>query len=245
MTDSSRSLDILGAKPIADAALVVTKGSVDGAGAFLSRICLPVAEEFGLLLKDKVGHWRANNAAKIANKAEILLNRQASDGPVFAHPLLIGRIIEHGSWQDDDLVQNMWAGVLASSCTKTGQDQHNIIYTRLLEQLTTSQAHFIEHICISCPKSLSSNGLVEAGDFVFDISDVLETYGNTDIDAVDVELDHLRQVGLLHRGFVFGESQADIAPTTLCLNFYARCQGYIGSISEYYGVKAEGAAVEK
>jgi hypothetical protein len=75
MTDSSRSLDILGAKPIADAALVVTKGSVDGAGAFLSRICLPVAEEFGLLLKDKVGHWRANNAAKIANKAEILLNR--------------------------------------------------------------------------------------------------------------------------------------------------------------------------
>ena len=52
------SLDILGIKPIGDAALVLTKAVVDGAGAVLSQICLPAAEEFGGLLKEKIHTWR-------------------------------------------------------------------------------------------------------------------------------------------------------------------------------------------
>ncbi len=70
MTDDNKSLDILGIKPIADSVNTVTKGTVDGASAFLSRICLPAAEEFGLLLRDKVSAWRSNNAIAIAHKAK-------------------------------------------------------------------------------------------------------------------------------------------------------------------------------
>ena len=40
----------------------LAKGAVDGASAFLSKICLPAAEEFGLLLRDKLSVWRAKNA---------------------------------------------------------------------------------------------------------------------------------------------------------------------------------------
>lgn len=47
-------LDVLGIKPVAEAVNTVTKGTVEGASAFLSRICLPAAEEFGFLLQDKV-----------------------------------------------------------------------------------------------------------------------------------------------------------------------------------------------
>jgi hypothetical protein len=50
--DNSKSLDILGIKPIADAVNTVTRDAVEGAAAFLSRICLPAAEEYGLLLPD-------------------------------------------------------------------------------------------------------------------------------------------------------------------------------------------------
>lgn len=49
MSEDNKSLDVLGVKPIADSVNTVTKGTVDGASAFLSRICLPAAEEFGLL----------------------------------------------------------------------------------------------------------------------------------------------------------------------------------------------------
>ncbi len=70
----NRSLDLLGIKPIADSIHTVTQAVVDGATEFLSRMCLPAAEEFGLLLRDRVSHWRAVNAAKIATKAELLVN---------------------------------------------------------------------------------------------------------------------------------------------------------------------------
>lgn len=68
--EKSKSLDVLGVKPFADAINTTTKGIVDGAGAFLGKICLPAAEEFGLFLKDKVSTWRGNNALQIVVSAE-------------------------------------------------------------------------------------------------------------------------------------------------------------------------------
>jgi hypothetical protein len=65
-----QSLDVLGIKPLAEAINTVIKGTVDGAAVFLGRICLPAAEEFGLLLRDRVSHWRRQNLIRIAEKAE-------------------------------------------------------------------------------------------------------------------------------------------------------------------------------
>ena len=89
------SQDILGVKSFGDAINTATKGLVNGAGAFLSRICLPASEEFGLFLKDKVSKWSGENALQI----------------------------EKGSWVDDNKVQDMWAGLLASSCNEDGRDE--------------------------------------------------------------------------------------------------------------------------
>jgi len=91
---------------------------VDGAGAFLGRICLPAAEEFGQLLRDRIKYWRAVNASKIAAMAEARLRALNAGKSVQAHPRLVGAIIEQGSWTDDEEVQQMWAGLLASSCTQ-------------------------------------------------------------------------------------------------------------------------------
>ena len=68
MAEDGKSLDVFGIKPVADSINTVTKGAVDGAGAFFGRICLPAAEEFGLLLRDKVSAWRARNIVRIAEK---------------------------------------------------------------------------------------------------------------------------------------------------------------------------------
>jgi hypothetical protein len=50
-----------GLKPFGEATKILAQGTVDGASAFLSRICLPAAEEFGIVLKDQVRHWRNQN----------------------------------------------------------------------------------------------------------------------------------------------------------------------------------------
>ena len=71
MSDKDQqSFDILGIKPVGEAVNTIVKGSVEGTSAFLSRICLPAAEEFGLLLQDKISHWRTQNLIRIAEKAE-------------------------------------------------------------------------------------------------------------------------------------------------------------------------------
>src|SRR5436190_421992 len=64
------SLDILGVKPIGEAINTVVKGTVEGAAAFLGRICLPAAEEFGLFLRDKVSNWRTKNLVKMTENAK-------------------------------------------------------------------------------------------------------------------------------------------------------------------------------
>jgi hypothetical protein len=103
MSNNDNSLDIFGVKPVAKAIDRATEGTLAGAGAFLSRICLPATEEFGLLLKDRVSLWRARNAARIASGAERLTAEK--EGPLEAHPRLAWEIIDKGSWADDELVQ--------------------------------------------------------------------------------------------------------------------------------------------
>ena len=126
--------DILGIKPISHA----VEKTVDGLGTFLGKICLPVAEEIGLLLQDKVKVWRAENASKVLSKAERLLADQGGLDGKAIRPLLAWRIIENGSLADTDEVQIFWAGLLASSCTILTDDS-NLIFISILSQLTSIQ----------------------------------------------------------------------------------------------------------
>lgn len=66
----SRSLDILGIKPIGDAALHATKEGTGVLVALISRICYPAAKEFGLYFQDHVRHWRKENAENVARRTK-------------------------------------------------------------------------------------------------------------------------------------------------------------------------------
>ena len=72
--EESKSLDIFGIKPVAEAANKLTIAALEGAEAFLSRICLPAAEEFGLLFRDRVHAWRTKNITSITQQAEKILD---------------------------------------------------------------------------------------------------------------------------------------------------------------------------
>ena len=64
------SVDFLGIKPFAKAAEKIVEKSVDGIGLFFGAICMPAAEEFGLLLRDKVAVFRRKNIEAIADKSK-------------------------------------------------------------------------------------------------------------------------------------------------------------------------------
>ncbi len=237
MTEPDKSLDVLGIKPVSEAINTVTQATTAGAGAFLSRICLPAAEEFGLLLRDKVSAWRAQNALAITARAEELFDALPNANRRHAHPRIVGAIIENGSWADEDDVRSMWAGLLASACTETGRDQENLIYVNLLGQLTTSQARILSFACSNAEKYKSETGLLLAQNFMATLEQIIAASGTTDIHTLDLEIDYLRELGLLdlHSGLSTSASrQNQLTPSAIGLQLYIRCQGFVGSPIEYF-----------
>ncbi|WP_310447888.1 hypothetical protein [Thiobacillus sp.] len=232
----NRSLDILGIKPVGESLLHVTQASVDGASSFLAKICLPAAEEFGLLLQDKVRAWRANNAVHVVEAAQAKFGNPPVQ--MHAHPRLVASIIDHGSWTDDPDFQTIWGGLLASSCSLDGKDDSNLIFVNLLSNLTGIQIRVLAYACEQCNKKVSPFGLIgRASDLQIDEATLYEITGSTDLHRIDRELDNLRGLELIHNGIDMRSKSIEISPTSLALNLYVRCQGFVGSPVTYFGIR--------
>ena len=233
--------DLFGLAAYGETLNTVAKGVVDGAGAFLGRICLPAAEEFGLLLRDKVSVWRATNALGIVHEAEqILISHDPGD--VHAHPRLVMKILSEGSWSDNDKVKSFWAGLLASSCTEDGKDESNVIFLNILSQITSLQAKIIEYGCTHTPIKLSQHGLLYPEKLEVTIQKIMDIVKSKDLHRIDRELDHLRSLeiigGTIAGGGIGMESGiADITPSPLALQMYARCNGHSGPPEHFYTIE--------
>ena len=234
--------DVFGLRPYGEAAKILTQGAVDAAAAFLGRICLPAAEEFGHLLKDKVAAWRAANAISIARRAEALLMESAEIGNVHAHPRLVLAAIEHGSWADEPDVQHMWAGLLASSCTTTGDDQSNLLFMNTLSQMTPAQAKIVDYSCENSTKTTTKAGLIWSNPLREPAERLMNISGIGDIHQLDRELDYLRRLDLIQFGIsahdqcTADELRPDVTPSAFALHLHVRCQGSRDSPVKYYGV---------
>ena len=184
--------DILGLAPYGEALNTLAKGAVEGAGAFLGRICLPAAEEFGLLLRDRIGGWRANNAVKIALKAQALFEKNSLPANFHAHPRLVMKVVEEGSWAEADEVQDMWAGLLTSSCSEDGMDETNLIFVTILAQLTHTEASILKYGCEKCEKQVSKAGWIGVKhQLIIDLGDLERITGLHDIHRLQADCDHL------------------------------------------------------
>ena len=238
VVSTEKGLDIFGVKPIAEAVSKLTSGVIDGAAAFLSRICLPAAEEFGLLLRDRVHHWRAQNIAAISEKAEEKLAANAAPESAHSHPRLVSSIIENGSWVQDSEVQEMWAGLLASSCTESGDDESNLIFVTLLSRLTSLQVRVLKFACEQAQKWRLPNGLIGVSSRLGVTKDALIALAaENDLQRLDRELDYLRSIELLTQGGFHQldvHLNADLTPTALALHLYVRAQGSRSSPVDYF-----------
>ena len=126
MTKVKHTDDAFGIRPYGKA----LEKAVDEARIFLEAVCLPAAQEFGLLLRDKVIRWRLKNAIAIVQEAKRMLEDQGGYAGLSAPPRVIIKVLEEGSCVDAAEVQKMWAGLLASSCTKHANNEVNLIFLK-------------------------------------------------------------------------------------------------------------------
>lgn len=230
------SLDLLGIKPIGDAVNKTVEKSFEGIEGFLRSVCVPALDEVGLLLRDKVRNWRLNNILRILEKAKGKLHFENEEIRIQAHPRVALSIIENGSLSDSDEVQEMWAGLFASSCTKTGQEDENLIFIDLLKQLTVAEAKILKYSCESARKILFANGLIACDNLALECKALIKISGINEVHRLDRELDHLRSLELISGGFSAEDERlvANISPTALALNLYVKSQGYDSDPALYW-----------
>jgi hypothetical protein len=171
------------------------------------------------------------------DKAKGKLHFEDEELKIKAHPRVALAIIENGSLNDNDEVQEMWAGLFVSSCTRDGQEDENLIFVDLLKQLTVVEARILKYSCENARKIIYENGLIIGDHLTLDCKTLIEISGINEIHRLDRELDHLRSLQLIGSRISGGFNEsliADISPTPLALNLYTKSQGHSADPALYW-----------
>ncbi len=236
---SEKPTDIFGIAPFGEATKVIVEKGTDGALGTIRTLFGPAAEEVGEFFRDKVRVYRYQNLQKMANKYNL---KYTPDGQI--HPKTGMHILEYASWSEEDEIAEMWAGLLASSCSTEGKDDSNLMFTFALQKLSVVQVRIIAHVCTNRTVRIGKNGLIycrihtveHAEESFFKIEELMRISGCDDAQRLDRELDHLRSMELISDGFNASaeDLNANITPTALCLHFYARVNGHKSDPTLFY-----------
>ena len=233
--------DVAGIKPYGEALKVTVEKSLETAQTFLYALCRPAAEEVGLLLRDRVRDWRATNLSRIANKAHGLISITEDGAQLRAPPRIVHELMEHGSWCEDEQLQQMWAGLLATSCSPDGKDESNLLFMDILKRLSSVEAKFIEHVCKKVKLRLDRKGYLAAPPLDISIEEILSVTGWSDKTLARAHLNHLTSLGLLadQPDINFGKQPLFpwVQAQSLALHFYVRCTGSLKTPEQFFGVK--------
>jgi len=162
---------------------------------FISSICLPAASELGLMIRDKMTEFRAKNLQNILKRCSGYIKYE--NGELQCDPRLMINIIEKASLCSDELMQDMWARLLASSCSNNSNDT-NLIYVHILDQITACEANILNFIC-------SDNEIVNDKDGTrvistqkeYPLSELIERGHFQNFQDMEQQLDHMISLGLI------------------------------------------------
>ena len=191
------------------------------------RICAPALDHVRMMLHKEFSNVRVANAIKIILKAETLLAQEGASEQLIAHPETFVRILELGSWVDTDWIEDLWAGLLATSCTLDGQDCSNLPFVAMLSQFAPIHLRVLglasakaRHEGIGL--GLTTSDYVTAGE----LAKALDVSNLTKILRTIAEL---AEYGLLGKAIRSPSSPHDAsaktAVTQLGLEMFARCHG--------------------
>lgn len=119
--------------------------TVNGIAKFFGSICMPAAEELGELLKDQVKYYRSVNLLSIQEKIEKRIGKLPENAGSTS-PKLLKALIEDASWEEDDTVQKLWAGLVAGEISSGCSSDDSVIYTEHLKSMSAYEARLLELI---------------------------------------------------------------------------------------------------
>ncbi len=241
--------DLLGIEPMGEIGLEVTKASIRGISSFLDVVFKPGLQELGFLFRDNVRLWRLKNTLQVLEKAKGKLEFDGQQLNLTANARVGLSIMEECSVVDNEELQDLWAGLFASSCTPDGRDDSNMNFVDLLRRMSTVEARILDYACRNSKKFIYPSKLIMADSLSVSFDQLVEIAGVNDIYRLDSELDHMRSIELLPQGslieggggFSVDDVQlvADITPSALALNLYYKTHSTGVSPLEFWGDQLE------
>ncbi len=118
---------------------------VKEASEFLGKVVGPPLKELGLLLEDNVKLWRFKNQVKIINKAKSFLNEKGIQ-PRKVPLKTLFPLLEHMSLEEDPVMQDKWAALLANAANPTLGNKIHPGYVDILNQLTPKEVALLDFL---------------------------------------------------------------------------------------------------
>ena len=198
---------------------------------FLCRLCPGAATEIKHALHNRLSNKRVASAVDIALKAERTLARDEKIVAVFAHPEVVMRVIENGSWIEDDWIRGLWAGILVSSCGNDGQDTSNLVFMDLLAKLTPIHLRILTFVCGKGSSKAAPGETPAKPGIECTAKELMEAADSQSFPRIQQTIGHLSSFGLLAESSrpsyvsLTGKEKTRAVPTSLGLKMYARCHG--------------------
>ncbi len=201
---------------------------------FLCRLCESGAAEAILLLGGHLDQDRTSALFKIAFAAEDLLIAGPDASRMRAHPKLMANLLRDGSWAPDELITQLWVGLLVSSCSIDEPDDSNEIFVDLLVHITPQEAKIFTHACERALSCAPASGDFSPVSIVLGPKEIVQLTGVYDLTRNATDLAYLFNLGLIENVFDFTSyrdfDRFDITPTRLALELYGHCHGRRGKI---------------
>jgi Abortive infection alpha len=122
---------------------VLSSGSIEKLTDLFHSLAGPLLDEVGLMLGDKVRVYRVRNLIQTVQKTKSML-RDAGLMENAVHPRLFLPIVEGCSVEDNETLQDMWAGLLASASQHANAVSPSFVET--LKQLTPDEAIALQRV---------------------------------------------------------------------------------------------------
>jgi hypothetical protein len=197
--------------------------------AFLARICPHAAEGVMQLMQGGFTKSRVTNAVHILLRAEGMLPLEIDGNNIGSPPKLIAKIIEYGSWAEEGWIQQLWAGLLATSSSDDGRDDSNQVFADLFSKLAAEHVRVLRYGCLKASNICSISGSNPSAPVVCTREEIMEVTESRELLCIERNLEHLHNLGLLERDAKsepFGTHyEANITPSRLALQLYGRCKG--------------------
>jgi hypothetical protein len=207
---------------MSDAAEIIKSGAFGNLADIIHKLFAPMAEEYGLLLGDNAKVYRLKNLVSVFTKTQKILS-DASLSPNAVPPRLALPILEASSLEDDETLQSLWAGLLATASQQTDSVSPSFVET--LKQLTPDEARHLQHVWKSLKKSSDRKTL--AGSTV--------TYAFTEMRGASpaASSESFERLGLIRRdyGMTRGDDEDEpevgykLVLTRYAVKFFEACNG--------------------